>query len=77
VSRHPQNGPTFSKSPKKQKLMTDDERAVWQARKDAELEQTKRDAAKSASKLHTDDTPFCGGKRHGQSSSYRSGPDMA
>ena len=46
MSRHPQNGPTFSQSPKKQKPMTDDERADWQARKDAEREQTERDAAR-------------------------------
>jgi hypothetical protein len=48
--RHPQNGPTFSKAPpKKLPPMTDAERAARQARKDAELEQTKRTAAKTRS----------------------------
>jgi hypothetical protein len=48
VSRRPQNGPTFSKPPlKKQKPMTDQELADWQARQAAEQEETKRKAAKS------------------------------
>ena len=52
MSRHPQNGPTFSKSTlKRQKPMTDDERAAWLARKDAELTETKRIVANSR-RLH-------------------------
>ena len=48
MSRRPQNGPTFTKAPlKKQKPITDDELADWQARQVAELEETKRKAAKS------------------------------
>jgi hypothetical protein len=48
VSRHPQNGPTFTKAPPtKRRRMTDDERAAWQARKDAELEETKQMAART------------------------------
>ena len=52
MTKHPQNGPTFSKAPpKKRARMTDAEKAAWQARKDAELEETKRTAARSR-KLH-------------------------
>jgi hypothetical protein len=52
VKKHPQNGPTFSKAPpKKRSPMTDAERANWQAREDAELEETKRTAARMRSFL--------------------------
>jgi hypothetical protein len=50
VARHPQNGPTFSKTPQKKRgIMTDAERAAWQARKDAEQEEMKRTAAQTRS----------------------------
>jgi hypothetical protein len=45
--RHPQNGPTFTKAPPNKRRMTDAERAAWQARNDAEMEETKRTAARS------------------------------
>jgi hypothetical protein len=44
--QHPQNGPSLNKSSKKQKPITDEERSAWEARKEAELEQTKRNAEK-------------------------------
>jgi hypothetical protein len=48
VSRHPQNGPTFTKAPPaKRRRMNDDERAALQTRKDVELEEAKRTAATS------------------------------
>jgi hypothetical protein len=48
VSRHPQNGLTFSKAPlKKRRQMTEAERVTQQARNDAEMEETKRTAARS------------------------------
>jgi hypothetical protein len=62
VSRRPQNGPTFSKAPpKKQKPMTDRERADRQARNEAALDETKRIAAKSRrlhQLLHRDPSGF-------------------
>ncbi len=59
--KHPQNGPTFSKAPSKKHRMTDAERAAWEARKDAKLEETKRAAAGSRSFLqhmHNDPTSW-------------------
>lgn len=54
MARLPQNGPTFSKAPPKKRLpMTDAERAAWQARKDADLEEAKRTAAKTRKFLQT------------------------
>ena len=48
MSKHPQNGPTFSKAPlKKRRLVTDEQRAAWLDRQEAELEEKKREAAKS------------------------------
>jgi hypothetical protein len=50
IVKHPQNGPTFSKTPaKKRSRMTDAELAAWQARQDAELEERKRTAAEERS----------------------------
>ena len=47
MTKRPQNGPTFSKPPpKKRRPMTDAELADLQSRKDAELEEKKRDAAR-------------------------------
>jgi hypothetical protein len=52
MSKHPQNGPTFSKAPpKKWRPLSDDEIAAKQAREEAELEEIKRVAARSR-KLH-------------------------
>ena len=46
MTKHSQNGPTFTKAPPtKRRRMTDDEIASWQARKDAEMEEEKRTAA--------------------------------
>ena len=60
--RHPQNGPTFSKAPsKKRPRMTDAELAAWQARNDAETEETKQTAARSrrlGQLLHKDKKGF-------------------
>ena len=48
MTKHPNNGPTFSKAPRKRrKPLTDDELAERQCRQDAELEQTKRECAKA------------------------------
>lgn len=55
--KHHNDGPTFSKSPKKPKLLTPDERGILEARKEVELEQTERDAAKSRAahqRMHKD-----------------------
>jgi hypothetical protein len=61
MGKRPQNGPTFTKAPpKKRPPMTDDERVAWQARKDAELEDTKRTAAKTRNLhqlIHKDPKP--------------------
>jgi hypothetical protein len=52
LSKRPQNGPTFTKAPpKKHRPTPDDERAFFLDRKDAELQEEKRTAAKSR-KLH-------------------------
>jgi hypothetical protein len=48
MSKHPHNGPTFTKAPpKKRKPLTDEELASLQARQQAALDETKRTAAKS------------------------------
>ncbi|MFZ1961895.1 MAG: hypothetical protein WAU78_00230 [Roseiarcus sp.] len=48
MSKHPQNGPTFSKAPpKKHKPLTDQELAERQGRKDATVAETIRVAAKT------------------------------
>jgi hypothetical protein len=48
LTKHPNNGPTFSKAPPKtRKPLADDELAERQRRQDAELEQTKRECAKT------------------------------
>jgi hypothetical protein len=45
--KHPNNGPTLSKTPfKKPKLMTDEQLAAYQSRKASEKAQNIRDAAK-------------------------------
>jgi hypothetical protein len=47
VSKHPNNGPTFSKvPPKKRKPRTDEERALHVARKEVSISETQRLAAK-------------------------------
>lgn len=48
MTKHPNNGPTFTKAPaKRRKPLTDSELAEIQRRRDAELEQTKRDCART------------------------------
>lgn len=48
MTKHPNNGPTFSKAPpKRRKPLTDNELAERQRRQDAELQQTKRECAKT------------------------------
>ena len=46
MSKHLQNGPTFSKAPpKKRPRMSDEEVATWRAQQNTALEETKRVAA--------------------------------
>jgi hypothetical protein len=48
MSRHPQNGPTFSIAPSKKQIpMTDEQRANWLARKDAQQVEIELIAAKT------------------------------
>ena len=48
MSRHPQNGPTFSIAPSKKHVpMTDEQRANWLARKDAQQVEIELTAAKT------------------------------
>lgn len=66
MTKHPNNGPTFSKVPyAKRKPMTDADLAEYHARKEAEQEAIVQEAAKSRRIHHlilTDPVGFCQGR---------------
>jgi hypothetical protein len=62
MTKHPQNGPTFSKAPPKKRVaLSDEQRVAAMDRKDAELAERKRTAARSRQLLqllHNDKKSF-------------------